>query len=115
MPEISEELKKSVRDAAYVAIGLGVIGVQKAQVRRRELVQLLEARKGLLGQPLEEARKEVARRLTDLDEAVGRVFERIDKAVEPVAERLPEPAKTAIGQLRDTREHLRDYLRHLAA
>ena len=31
------DLPKTLKDAAYVTIGLGVIGFQKAQVRRQEL------------------------------------------------------------------------------
>jgi hypothetical protein len=35
----------NLRDAAYIAIGMGVIGVQRAQVRREELnKQFAEAR-----------------------------------------------------------------------
>jgi hypothetical protein len=32
----------ALKNAAYVAIGFGVIGFQKAQVRRRELTKQLE-------------------------------------------------------------------------
>ena len=38
MPEIkdiTQEITKAVRDAAYVVVGLGVLGVQRAQVRRQ--------------------------------------------------------------------------------
>lgn len=35
-------LQDNLRDAAYVAIGLGVIGVQRAQVRREELRKQLD-------------------------------------------------------------------------
>ena len=34
---ITEKIAQTARDAAYVAVGLGVIGFQKAQVRRHEL------------------------------------------------------------------------------
>ena len=37
MPDVN----KALQDAAYVAVGLGVIGFQKAQVRRRELARLV--------------------------------------------------------------------------
>ena len=35
------EIRKTVTDAGYVAVGLGVLGYQQAQVRRRELQQRL--------------------------------------------------------------------------
>lgn len=37
-----EPLTKLARDAAYVAVGFGVLGFQRAQVRRRELRKRLE-------------------------------------------------------------------------
>ena len=41
MPDVrtpaAEDLTKFLKDAVYVTIGLGVIAVQKAQVRRQEL------------------------------------------------------------------------------
>ena len=36
------ELPEMVEDAAYVAVGFGVLAFQRAQVRRRELERLLE-------------------------------------------------------------------------
>lgn len=36
-----DDVPKSLREAAYVAVGLGVLGFQRAQVARRELVRQL--------------------------------------------------------------------------
>ncbi len=36
------DITKTVKDAAYVAVGFGVLAFQRAQVRRRELEQQLE-------------------------------------------------------------------------
>lgn len=45
---------KTLKDAAYVTVGLGVLGIQQAQVRRRELRHQVErgvaATRGQLGQ-----------------------------------------------------------------
>ncbi len=38
---MDEDLPRSVRDAAYVLVGLGVLGFQRAQVARRELTRQL--------------------------------------------------------------------------
>ena len=35
------DLSKTLKDAAYVAVGFGVLAFQKAQVRRRELEKQL--------------------------------------------------------------------------
>lgn len=36
-----DDLRRSARDALYVGVGLGVLGVQALQVRRRELERSL--------------------------------------------------------------------------
>jgi hypothetical protein len=36
-----DDVPEALRDAAYVAVGLVVIGLQRAQVRRRELARQL--------------------------------------------------------------------------
>jgi hypothetical protein len=36
------DLSAAARDAAFVAVGLGLIGFQRAQVRRRELEQRID-------------------------------------------------------------------------
>ena len=44
MTEQSDRLASLARDACYVAVGLGVLAFQQAQVRRRQLQQQLSAR-----------------------------------------------------------------------
>jgi hypothetical protein len=43
------DLRKTLTDTAYVTIGLGVLGFQQAQVRRRDLQQRLTGDGGCLG------------------------------------------------------------------
>ena len=43
------DVRKTATDAGYIAIGLGVMGYQQAQTRRRELTGKLEACTGHLG------------------------------------------------------------------
>jgi hypothetical protein len=42
------EIRKTLTDAGYVVVGLGVLGYQQAQVRRRELQQRLGSTGGCL-------------------------------------------------------------------
>jgi hypothetical protein len=44
--EIPDDLPQRVEDALYVSVGLGVLAVQRAQVRRRELEKLLSRLRG---------------------------------------------------------------------
>lgn len=76
------DFNKTISDAAYVAVGFGVIAFQKAQVRRREI----EARLGFTSDQL----------IEQLTKVAGEVEERI----EPLVEAALSTAKDAGGQLR---------------
>jgi hypothetical protein len=39
------DLTKTVKDAVYIAVGLGVLGFQRAQVRRVEFMRELESQR----------------------------------------------------------------------
>ncbi len=41
LPPLPPDLGKQVEDALYVSVGLGVLALQQAQVRRRELERLV--------------------------------------------------------------------------
>ncbi len=43
MPALAEDLAKTLQDAVYVTVGLGLIAFQKAQVQRQELLSQLGA------------------------------------------------------------------------
>ena len=81
------DLTKTLKDAAYVTVGLGVIGFQKAQVRRQEL------------------RKQLESQLTDTRQQVQKIAKDLETRVEPVIdqleERLPEQAKDLVKQARE--------------
>ncbi len=44
MPALGEDLTKTVKDALYITVGLGVIAFQRAQVQRQELRKQVEER-----------------------------------------------------------------------
>jgi hypothetical protein len=56
MPELHDVLK----EGAYAAIGLSVLGFQKAQVHRRELVEQLKAQRPSLDSQLERAERQLS-------------------------------------------------------
>jgi hypothetical protein len=64
MPERKlDDLSKSVKDAFYVTVGLGVIAMQKAQVQRHELEKRLKAQADDLTKVVEDRVKLVEERL----------------------------------------------------
>jgi hypothetical protein len=124
MTDVRQDLSKTADDftnlakeAAYVAIGLGVLGFHKAQVRRRELAEAAARgnRAGDLQESLGEARKEVAKRVKDFDTTVGQVIKVLDTTFDPVWQRLPEPAQAIVHQAREARDQMRTRVFSFAA
>lgn len=136
---VTEELTKTARDAAYVAVGLGVLGLQRAQVRRRELLQRLSSAVSTLQQQVERLGDDLAgassvlqqqvdrlgdlpvdlsAALTDIDDALESVVAKVEAAIEPLEQRLPAPARDAIRQARSqvtaTRQQIRQRVRGAA-
>jgi len=117
MPDVSDNinsLSKGVtnlaRDAAYVAVGLGVLGYQRVQVHRVELQNRL-SQDLALDQHIEDVRQGVAksvRQIDDLTESAVRLFE---TTIQPIEERLP-PSVTQLSvkareQAREVRTQIR--------
>jgi hypothetical protein len=112
------EIRKTVTDAGYVTVGLGVLAFQQAQVRRRELQKRLGETGGCLNARAQEGKTrldtlqqtvtEKTHDLRDRIETGGRgafdwaqelgaqVKDRIEPVVGQVVEQMGSRAKTAI-------------------
>ncbi len=112
---VTEDLVGAARDAAYVAVGLGVLAVQRAQVRRNELMKALQGPRGGLEERLGDVRGEIGRRFKDIDGRVEQVFESLESSMIPVEERLPEPARDFVRQARIQARDVRQQIRHFLA
>ena len=128
---IAEDVSKTARDAAYVAVGLGVLGFQKAQVHRHDLAQRLtgagttvqeriERLADLAGagtvlqqrlERLGELPGELSRALTEVDSAVEAMITRLETLVEPLEGHLPAVARDAVQQAREQARTARQQLR----
>jgi hypothetical protein len=107
----AEELTKAAQEAAYIAVGLGVIGFQRAQVARRELMAQFERQMGSPGEKAGEVRAQAAKAWKGLDDAVSQLIEQADATLEPVAARLPEQAQELVKQVQGLRDQVRDQVR----
>lgn len=85
------------RDAAYIAIGMGVLGVQRAQVRREELAKLVSAA------------------VKDADARVEPVIKAVEAQIDSAVDRLPEPAKPIVARARKASEEARKQVRNALA
>lgn len=98
------EVRQKAEDAAYTAVGVGVLGFQQAQVRRREVQErLAEAARDARGQATSlggEAWSAVEALGTDVrarvEPVVSRLGERVDPLVADVRARV-EPVVTTVG------------------
>jgi hypothetical protein len=111
----AQDLSRVAQDTAYVAVGLGVVGFQRAQVVRRELMQQADPQRVLAEGTVAEVRSQLGKAWKDLDAALGQLIEAADAAVEPVAERLPAQAQLAVKQVQETRDQLRSFIKEQVA
>lgn len=112
--DITTQLRTTARDAAYVAVGLGVLAFQKAQVRRQELTKRLAEDRGRVEYRFSDVREELGRQLKVADDTMEQLITRLETTLQPLEERLPEQAralvKEAQAQARQARRQLRQRL-----
>jgi hypothetical protein len=83
------DVNKTLKDAVYVALGFGVLGFQKAQVRRRELVKTI-------------------------DQTLQPVRQQIDGRLDEFEDKLPVQAKDLVKRARTLTKDTEDQVRKLA-
>jgi vacuolar-type H+-ATPase subunit H len=109
------DVAKTAQDAAYIAVGLGVIAFQKTQVLRNDLTKTLVADRSKLETDAKtkatEFRTTFETQLGDLRTELSKIVAKVEETLEPVAKeiesrldeveaRLPEQAKTIVSQAR---------------
>jgi ElaB/YqjD/DUF883 family membrane-anchored ribosome-binding protein len=88
---------EAITDAAYVTVGFGVLGFQRAQVRRHELTKQLKPQIGEL--------------VTNVDQALQPVRQELEQRLDQVEDHLGgqarEVVRTARAVVRETEQQLR--------
>jgi gas vesicle protein len=91
------DVTKTVKDAAYVTVGLGVLAFQRAQVARRDLT------------------KQVETQLTQTSEQVKDLSKKVEGRIQPTLAQLeqtvPAQAKDLVKQARTAAEQLQGQVR----
>lgn len=90
------DIRKTLTDAGYIAVGVGVLGVQQAQTRRRELQDALAAASPLhvIGDQTNDARLKVKAGLDRATEAAQGFTETVREAAKPIVVSASERATT---------------------
>lgn len=94
------EIAKALHDAAHAVIGFGVIGWNKAQVRRRELMKDLGAQRHQVETQLDGAKEQIATAIRTFDAKIEPVRHDIEGQLDKVSERLPEQVRDLVESAR---------------
>jgi hypothetical protein len=107
---ISKGVTDLARDAAYVAVGLGVLGFQRAQVQRVELQNRL-SKDFSLDQHLSGVRAELTKGVKQLDDLLENATQFIETSLQPLEAQLPatvtQLTTKAFEQAREVRSQIR--------
>jgi hypothetical protein len=112
---VTDDILGTARDAAYVAVGLGVLAFQRAQVRRQELIKALSGTRGDLEGRLGGVREEILSGVKFIDGQLEHVLDTIEASIIPVEDRLPEPARDLVRQARTQANEVRQQIRQFLA
>ncbi|CAN5496230.1 hypothetical protein BH10ACT2_BH10ACT2_09830 [soil metagenome] len=115
LADTNEKLVAAVRDAAYVTVGFGVLALQQAQVRRREMVRSIAARFGTSKVQVEQMLAKFETQFAKIDARVIALETKIDASVEKFEDRLPHQAATVVGQAHGLVKAARKHVRGLVA
>lgn len=117
-PDFSDDLSKIARDvadtavdAAYVVIGASVLGFQRAQVQRQELIKRLDDPSSAIEQRLRGARSEFGNAVQLVDSRVEDLIGRAEEAMIPIEDRLPIRARLLTRRFRTQATDARTQLR----
>jgi hypothetical protein len=90
--ELTKEAATFAKDAAYIAVGLGVLGFQKLQAERVNL-QKRVPQIAISDERLNDLRAGVGRQVRQLDDFVGVALGKVESSLQPLEEQLPSGAR----------------------
>jgi len=97
------DIPKTVQDAAYVTVGVGVLAFQQAQVRRREAQADLEAR-------VQKARSVIARQAQDAKSSIETATKDVCSSLEAATKDARTKAEALGSDVRERVEPIVDQL-----
>src|SRR5271154_6374120 len=97
---ISKGVTDLARDAAYVAVGLGVLGYQRAQVQRIELQNRLSQDLSL-DQRIDGVRHGVAKGFDQIDGLAESATQFVETTLQPLEDKLPPSVTQLTSKARE--------------
>ena len=108
---VAGTLKDTIKDAAYVTVGMGVLGFQRAQVRRVELTKQIEEQVKTIEAQVAEGRKTVAGLTTQIDGIVAPVRLQLEAQLDTIEAALPPSVAELFKQARAAAHQTEDAVR----
>ena len=108
---LGEELVTRARDAAYTAVGLGILGFQRLQVRRHDLAHRLTTEGG---GPADELRAVLSSGARQLDGWMEGTLALVDAGLQPIEGQLPPAARELVVRGRALGSHLHHWVKSVA-
>ncbi|HVV38099.1 MAG TPA: hypothetical protein VHC63_15945 [Acidimicrobiales bacterium] len=108
-------INDNLRDAAYIAIGMGVIGFQRAQTRRQDLRKQFADQRAAFESRGAEVVNLVSEALKQADAAISPVVDALEAQVDNVVNALPAQARTLVEPARQASKDARQQLRSRVA
>jgi len=119
MPEINTNINKAAqdlanvaKDATYVVIGAGVLGFQKAQVQRQDLLKRLGDPKVEVGSRIQGVRSDLSGAIHTVNAQLEDLISKVEAAFAPFEDRLPTPARDLAKQVHVQAKETRSQIRH---
>ena len=109
---ISKGVTDLARDAAYVAVGLGVLGFQRAQVQRVELQSKLSGDLAI-DQRIDEVRHGVAKGFAQIDDLAETATNFLETTLQPIEEKLPASVTQITSKAREQAREVRTQIRQM--
>jgi hypothetical protein len=107
---LSRGVTDLARDAAYIAVGLGVLAYQRAQVQRVELQKRLQ--KDLpIDQRIGDVRQGVAKGFRQIDDLAESAVQFVESTLQPIEERLPSSVTQVTTKAREQAREVRIQIR----
>jgi len=93
MQSVTDNVKKSVQDVAYIAVGVSVLGAQQAQSRVADAQAKLES-------SARDARTSLEALAGEVRDRVEPVVAKIEERIEPIVGDLEARVEPVVGQVR---------------
>jgi hypothetical protein len=107
---LSKGVTDLARDAAYVAVGLGVLAYQRAQVQRVEIQKRLHNDLPI-DQRIGDVREGVAKGFRQIDDLAEQAVQFVESTLQPIEERLPASVTQVTTKAREQAREVRIQIR----